>query len=149
MLVFKTILGNIETLADIEKYEVENIFLNQEDVQKKVILATSDMNHEYGIKLPEGNMLQDGDILFNEDGKLIIVRLELSDVLVITARNIGEMAMIAHNLGNRHTPALFDENSISVPYDYLVEEFLKESKALYERKKIKLKEPFRYCADAK
>lgn len=147
MTVFKEVIGNISNFKekDIENYQIENIHITSDDVLKRVIIINSDLNNEYGIKLEEDKKLTDGDILFNDNQKLIVVRLELSDVLVITSKSIGEMAMIAHNLGNRHMPAQFSETEMIVPYDYLVEEYLQEVKAQYERKKVKLKEAFRHC----
>lgn len=148
MTVFKEILGNITCIKDVDKYTVENIYITNDDVLKRVIIITSDQNIEYGIKLEEDKKLADGDILFQDDQKLVVVRLELSDVLEIAPRTIGEMAIVAHNLGNRHMPAQFDADKMIVPYDYLVEEYLQEVKVNYERKKVKLKEAFRHCEAA-
>ncbi|WP_303923760.1 urease accessory protein UreE [Ureaplasma parvum] len=149
MTVFKEILDNISNIKNVDSYQIENIHLTSDDVLKRVIIISSDQNVEYGIRLEEDKKLMDGDILYKDDYKLIVVRLELSDVLIITAHTIGEMAKIAHNLGNRHMPAQFTETQMIVPYDYLVEEYLQDNKALYERKKIKLKEAFKHCSDAK
>ncbi|ACI59853.1 urease accessory protein UreE [Ureaplasma urealyticum] len=149
MTVFKEILGNITDIENVESYQIENIHLTSDDVLKRVIIISSDQNVEYGIRLEEDKKLRDGDILYKDDYKLVVIRLELSDVLIITARTIGEMAQIAHNLGNRHMPAQFTETQMIVPYDYLVEQYLQDNKALYEREKIKLKEAFRHCSDAK
>lgn len=149
MIVFKEVLANIANMANVEKYEIESIHLTNEEVLKRLIIAKSDLNHEYAIKLEDGKRLVDGDVLANENNKLVVVRLELADVLIITSDSIGNIAMIAHNLGNRHMPAQFNENEMIVPYDYLVEEYLQEIKAQYERKKIKLKEAFRHCEAAR
>ncbi|AAF30843.1 urease accessory protein UreE [Ureaplasma parvum] len=149
MTVFKEILDNIANIKNVESYQIENIHLTSDDVLKRVIIISSDQNVEYGIRLEEDKKLMDGDILYKDDYKLVVIRLELSDVLIITAHTIGEMAKIAHNLGNRHMPAQFTETQMIVPYDYLVEEYLQDNKALYERKKIKLKEAFKHCSDAK
>lgn len=148
MTVFKEVLLNVKDVKDLENFEIENIHLSSDDLLKRVIIVTSDQNNEYGIKLDEDKKLSDGDVLLKTSNKLVVVRVELSDVLVISARTIGEMAMIAHNLGNRHLPAQFEEAKMIVPYDYLVEEYLQEVKALYERQKIKLKEAFRHCEAA-
>lgn len=148
MTVFKEVLLNVKDVKDLENFEIENIHLSSDDLLKRVIIVISDQNNEYGIKLDEDKKLSDGDVLLKTSNKLVVVRVELSDVLVISARTIGEMAMIAHNLGNRHLPAQFEDAKMIVPYDYLVEEYLQEVKALYERQKIKLKEAFRHCEAA-
>nr|AAA89190.2 UreE [Ureaplasma urealyticum] len=148
MTVFKEILAPLANIKNVESYQIENIHLTSDDVLKRVIIISSDQNVEYGIRLEEDKKLMDGDILYKDDYKLVVIRLELSDVLIITAHTIGEWQN-CHNLGNRHMPAQFTETQMIVPYDYLVEEYLQDNKALYERKKIKLKEAFKHCSDAK
>ena len=48
-----------------------------------------------------------------------------------------EMGIIAHQLGNRHLPAQFEENDMLVQYDYLVAELLDELQIPYDGKNEK------------
>ncbi|MCV3754204.1 urease accessory protein UreE [Ureaplasma zalophigenitalium] len=151
MTTFKKVINNVHTLINTIGYDIENIYLTNDDALKRVIIAKSELNNEYGIKLEEGKKLVDGDILLmdEEAKKMIVVRLEEADVLEISPATVGQMAFLAHNIGNRHTPAQFTETSMIIPYDYLIEEFLQTSNAKYERKKIKLKEAFRHSDAAR
>ena len=66
------------------------------------------------------------------------------DLLVISPRSFQEMGTIAHQLGNRHLPAQFEEDEMMVQYDYLVEELLNELEIPYKREKRKVKQAFRH-----
>lgn len=143
-MLFNKILGNVEDINNIEEYHVEKIYLSSDDMLKRILRVTSDHNREYGISLEGNEKLKDGDILYNEDKKLIIVRSENDDVLVITPGDLTEMGKIAHSLGNRHLPAQFENGEMIIQYDRLVEEELKRQNVNYCRKNIKLKKAFRH-----
>lgn len=55
-----------------------------------------------------------------------------------------QMGIVAHMLGNRHLPAQFEEDSMIVQYDYLIERLLKEENLSYTRENKKLKQAFRH-----
>lgn len=74
-MIFHEIIGNINEIDDLNGYHVETIYLNSEDMLKRILRVTSDHNREYGITLESNEKLKDGDILYNEDKKLIVVKL--------------------------------------------------------------------------
>ncbi len=119
---------------------------------KRIQRLKTDHNREVGLRLPSGSPdLADGDILFHKDGNAVVLRVEASDVLVIQARSILEMAMVAHSLGNRHLQAqFFDKNSeygaevMVVQYDHTVENYLMAVGVPYERQKRVMPTPFRH-----
>ena len=124
-MIFHEIIGNINEIDDLNGYHVETIYLNSEDMLKRILRVTSDHNREYGITLDNNEKLKDGDILYNEDKKLIVVKANSEDVLIIKPSSITEMGVIAHALGNRHLQAQFEDDKMIIQYDRLVEEELK------------------------
>lgn len=147
MTVYKTILGNIKSLKNTSHLHLEKVFLNSDDLAKKLIVAKTDHGNEIGMQLA-GEKFSDGDILFQDEHNLVYIVLEGTDVLVIRPKTMKEMGVVAHNLGNRHMPAQFDHLVMVVPYDYLVEDYLKELGVSYARESRKLKEAFRHVDGA-
>lgn len=143
-MIFNEIVGNINDISDLDKYHVETIYLNSEDLLKRILRVTSDHNREYGISLEKNEELKDGDLLYNEDKKLIVVKVNCEDVLVIKPSSMEEMGTIAHALGNRHMQAQFEEDTMIVQYDRLVEEELKKDNIAYSRENKKMKKAFRH-----
>lgn len=143
-MVFNKILGNINSLENLEKYHIETIYVDSEDLLKRILRVTSDHKREYGISLENGEGIKDGDLLFNEDNKLIVVRTKSEDVLVIKPESMNEMGEIAHKLGNRHLQAQFSNGEMIIQYDRLVEDELKKDNINYSREDIKLEKAFRH-----
>ena len=142
-MILDKILGNIKDMTDIHCH-IERIYLESDELLKRVLRVTSDHGHEYGISLPKGSEMKDGDILFNDGHNIVVISVKEDDVIVITPRDINEMGEIAHNLGNKHLPVQIEAGKIIIQYDYLIEKFLQDLKVNFERKNMKLKQAFRH-----
>ena len=143
-MIFSKVIGNINQIDNLNGYHIETIYLNSEDMLKRILRVTSDHNREYGITLENSEKLKDGDILYNKDKKLIVVKVNSEDVLIIKPSNMTEMGVIAHALGNRHLQAQFEDGKMIIQYDRLVEEGLKRDNINYSRENITLKKAFRH-----
>ena len=143
-MIFNKILGNIKEIDNLKQYHVETIYVNSDDMLKRILRVTSDHNREYGITLENSENLKDGDIIYKEDNKLIVIKVNSEDVLVIKPKTLTEMGVIAHNLGNRHLQAQFEDDKMIIQYDRLVEEELKRDNINYSRENITLKKAFRH-----
>lgn len=142
-MILDKILGNIKDMEDIHCH-VERIYLESDELLKRVLRVTSDHGHEYGISLPKGSEMRDGDILFNDGHNMVVISVKEDDVIVITPRDINEMGEVAHNLGNKHLPVQIEDGKIIIQYDYLVEKFLQDLQVNFERENMKLKQAFRH-----
>ena len=143
-MVFERVLGNIKDIENINNYHVEKIILKSDDLLKRIIRVTSDHGHEYGISLDKWKTLNNGDILLKDGHNLVIVQYESNDILVIKPTSINEMGKIAHALGNRHLPAQFENDTMIVEYDNLVEDKLKHDNINYSRENRVLEKAFRH-----
>jgi urease accessory protein len=79
-----------------------------------------------------------------DDRNMIVISVTSDDLLVIHPTSIKQMGEIAHQLGNRHLPAQFEDKVMLVQYDYLVEELLKQLEIPYSREDRKVKRAFRH-----
>ena len=159
-MIITEILGNTHEPAGAElvgQRHVEKVVLPSADLVKRIQRLNTDHGHELGLRLPSGSPdLKDGDILAIDDsgerGNAIVVSVLPTDVLVIAARTIVEMAFVAHSLGNRHLQAqFFDADSeyeaevMVVQYDHTVEDFLKHHEVPYSRQERVMPVPFRHA----
>ncbi len=129
MEIITEVIGNAhspEWTAKLDGLHVENVFLDQWTAQKSRFLAKGDHNTEYPIALKRGTRVADGDIIyFNpEDGKAAVIRLDLSNVLVIdmsaleskpSADIIRISVELGHAIGNQHWPAVVKGTKVYVP----------------------------------
>lgn len=145
-MIFSEIVGNIYDIYNPKEYHIETIFINSDDTLKRILKVVSDHKNEYGISLENNETLKDGDILYKNDNdkKIIAVKINGEDVIVIKPKNINEMGVIAHALGNRHLQAQFEDDTMIIQYDRLVEEELKRDNINYSHENKKLKKAFRH-----
>ncbi|MGL5414391.1 MAG: urease accessory protein UreE [Clostridium sp.] len=142
-MILDKVLGNIDS-TNVEGCHIEKIYLDNEDMLKRIIRAESDHGKEYGITLKNNEKLKDGDIVFNDGHNVVVVKINSEDVLVILPKDITEMGKIAHEIGNKHHPAQFMDGKMIIQYDPVVEEGLKRDGINYKRENLELKEAFRH-----
>ena len=145
-MIIERIVTNIEEMEkeEIEKRHMEKVFLESADLVKRIQRVTTDHGKEIGIRLKEPRDLVAGDVLYMDEKNMIVIDVFSDDLLVISPRSLKEMGTIAHQLGNRHLPAQFEENDMLVQYDYLVEELLQELQIPFKREDRKVKQAFRH-----
>lgn len=145
-MIIEKVITNIADLekSEIEKRHMEKVYLESADLVKRIQRVETDHGRDIGIRLKKAEDLIAGDVLYMDEKDIIIVDVMSDDLLVIKPRDMHEMGTIAHQLGNRHLPAQFEQNEMLVQYDYLVEELLEELKIPYEREERKVKEAFRH-----
>ncbi|WP_066314971.1 urease accessory protein UreE [Bacillus sp. FJAT-29814] len=145
-MLIERIETNIEDMEkeEIFKRHVERVYLESDHLVKRIQRVTTDHGREIGIRLKEPRDLVAGDVLYMDEKNMIVIDVLADDLLVITPRTIKEMGTIAHQLGNRHLPAQFEDEMMMVQYDYLVEELLQELEIPYNRENRKVKQAFRH-----
>jgi urease accessory protein len=146
ILIVEQIITNIENMEkeEVNKRHIEKIHLESTDLVKRIQRVTTDHGKEIGIRLKDPRDLVAGDILYMDDKNLIVIEVLSDDLLVIQPRSLKEMGTIAHQLGNRHLPAQFEEEVMLVQYDYLVEELLQDLQIPFKREDRKVKQAFRH-----
>ena len=159
-MIVTEILGNVHDDAGaalVGDRHREQVHLEGSALVKRIQRLRTDHGNEYGLRLPAGSPdLRDGDILTVDDegerGNAVIVRVLSTDVLVISARSLREMAFVAHSLGNRHLPAQFFDadgpfgrDAMGVQYDHTVEDFLRAHDVPHERQERVMDVPFRHA----
>lgn len=121
MKVYTEILGNFKTSPEwherLHGLEVDEIFLDQWTAQKSRFLGKGVSGAEYPVALARHSHIVDGDIIEYdpEAGKAVVLRLELSPVLVVDLKGIADkdhdtiirIALeLGHAIGNQHWPAV-------------------------------------------
>lgn len=72
------------------------------------------------IDLAHARVLDDGDGLVLEDGRIVRVAAALEQLLEVASADPAVLARIAWHLGNRHTPAAIDAGRILVQRDHVL-----------------------------
>ncbi|PZT48126.1 hypothetical protein B6S12_05695 [Helicobacter valdiviensis] len=136
-MIVSKIIGNISSF-DCKGKTIDKVKVSAEDRLKQIIRLKSDSGIEIGVNLQEGH-LHNGDILGEDDKSIFVVDFLPQNVLLITPKDMMQMGFVAHSIGNRHTPAVFEEGAMIVEEDYLLIEWLEANKVPYQKAQKVLK----------
>jgi urease accessory protein len=150
MLTVTTIVGNIKNNPDLkQKYEkslskntLETITIHRSETEKVRMRKVSDKKTDVGFILPSRTRLRDGDVVFLDDTKMIIIKLSPELVAVLNIKknyhpHSGEgdkssdsnhnhnhnhnhdftnvAIKVGHTIGNLHRPLKIDKDDIIFP----------------------------------
>lgn len=144
-MIFESVLGNIRDIENIDDFHVEIIYLDSDELVKKILRVTSDHGNEYGISLKNReDELVDGAILFNENNKIVAIKTNSEDVIIVEPKDINEMGEVAHLLGNTHIPVQVKGGKIILKYDHVIEKMIKDKNIKYFVESMKLEKALRH-----
>lgn len=142
MLTITTVIGNIKKDPQLhQKYEesvkkntVENVVIQRSETEKVRMRKFSDKETDIGFILPSRTHLKDGDVVFLDDTKMIVIKLspELVAILNIKKNHLhnhhehehehdsdDELTNVAikvgHTIGNLHRPLKIENRDIVFP----------------------------------
>jgi len=131
-MVVESIVGRIADLSSQVKV-IDPLELTAEQRQRPHFRLRAKSGTEVFVSLPRGVELQDGDVLFLQDGIAIVVQAAAEDLLEITPRSAREWGAIAYQLGNLHREVRFLEAGMLTPYEASTEQVLRSSGVAFKR----------------
>ena len=138
MLTITTIIGNIKKDPPLhQKYEesvkkntVENVVIARSETEKVRMRKVSDKETDIGFILPSRTHLKDGDVVFLDETKMIIIKLSPELVAILNIKNhnhnhnhnhdndydLTNVAIkVGHTIGNLHRPLKIENRDIIFP----------------------------------
>jgi len=112
------ILGQEEQFSHATRDE---LLLASDDLARRVFRKKTVSGREIKVSLPRNSILRPGDVLVDDKDSVVVVRVIPEWVLVIRPDNFDQIALIVHQLGNRHIPIQIYESEIVVSYHPLLE----------------------------
>lgn len=113
-MIIEQVFGNIAH-ESVEGLNIDYVMLDWFELDKTLLRKKTQAGEEIGIRI-KGH-IHEGDILYKDDNKAIVVDLlpcELTEVCVETKKEMGRLGF---ELGNRHLSLAIEEDKISIPYD--------------------------------
>ena len=120
-MIIEKITAHRDSFHDFRNYEMDEVFLEWYELNKKVMRKTTRKGFEIGFRLFHGSEpLQDGDIIAANDNHIISICVSPCKCIEIHYYGVQELARLCYEIGNRHAPLFFsesDENSLLIPFD--------------------------------
>jgi urease accessory protein len=110
-------LGYINAL-EINNRSIDWLPVEWFEARKRILSKQTNSGKNIFIKfLNENPELTQGDILFTDEKTIIAVEILPCDCLVIHPKNMFEMASVCYEIGNKHIPLFFEDDTLLVPYE--------------------------------
>lgn len=125
-MICKEVISNINAEDfNLNNRNIDKVVLEWFETPKKILRKKTEAQEEIIMKfLREGNKLEEGDILYMDENKVVIVEVSPCDAIEITPRNLYEMGTICYEIGNKHLPLFIQDDKVLVPYEKPLERLL-------------------------
>lgn len=144
-MILTEVYRNVDDIPDIDRYHVETAVVRSDDLMKSILRVRSDHGRDYGIRLEdESQVLENGSAFVVGDHRLLVLAVIPDEVIVITPKDIDEMGVVAHLLGNLHKPIQVKDGQITLLLDKVVTLTLDKKGVAYTIEKRELDHPMEY-----
>jgi len=143
MININSILGNISKKTSLESINFEKLTISRIDLEKRILRKKTDLGTDIGINLDSGIKLQHGDIIGNNETKIIVEQIPEKVISVKLKGNNENIAiLLGHIIGNRHRPIAIKDKIILFPIqeDSELEIFQRLFKEIINHIELKIQE---------
>lgn len=103
----------------------DTLTLGHEARHRRRVALTAEGGLSFLLDLDKASVLDDGDALKLEDGRLVEVKAAPERLIEITTENPVRLLKAAWHIGNRHVAAEIAEGAIYIAYDHVLLEMLR------------------------
>ncbi|WP_426473557.1 urease accessory protein UreE [Chryseobacterium balustinum] len=88
--------------------------------------------------LREGQRLREGDILFEDEEKVVAINVLETEAISMSPVSLLEMGTVCYEIGNKHIPLFIQEDKVLLPFEMPMFRWLEASGFKPEKKHMKL-----------
>ena len=143
MININSILGNIFKENNSENNNLEKLKISRVDLEKRILRKKTNLGTDIGINLNSSTKLQHGDIIGNNEIKIIVEQIPEKVISVKLKEDDEKIAiLLGHIIGNRHRPIAIKDKMILFPIqeDSELEIFQRLLKEIIDHIELKIEE---------
>ena len=122
MLRATTVVRRLAVKAD---RVADTLTLDHEARHRRRVALTSEGGLAFLLDLDRATVLEDGDAVKLEDGRLVQVRAAPERLIEITTGNPLRLMKVAWHIGNRHVAAEIGEDALYIAHDHVLIEMVR------------------------
>jgi urease accessory protein len=116
-MIIQKKIGNIGSIDILEK-NIDKVQLEWFETNKRILHKKTNAGMDVSLRfLKENQQLTEGDILFEDETKLIVVEIKACDVIVIKPASMQEMASLCYEIGNKHLPLFYFADELLTAFE--------------------------------
>ena len=143
MININSILGNIFKENNSENNNLEKLKISRVDLEKRILRKKTNLGTDVGINLDSNTKLKHGDIIGNNEVKIIVEQMPEKVISVKLKEDDEKIAiLLGHIIGNRHRPIAIKDKMILFPIqeDSELEIFQRLLKEIIDHIELKIEE---------
>lgn len=110
-------IGNINSFP-VGNKAIDWLIVEWYETNKRILHKKTKAGIAITLKfLKENPELTEGDILWQDENKLVAIEINSCEAIVIRPKNNFEIASVCYEIGNKHLPLFYEENEFIVAYD--------------------------------
>lgn len=138
MILVEQIVGTLHEMEPAGR-AIETFQIEWYEAGKRIQRKRTDAGSEIAIRfLKEGQRLNQGDILFMDDRRVIVVDVLPCDAIKIKPRSLLEMGSVCYEIGNKHLPVFIQNDEVLIPFENPIYKWLSAMGYSTERVTTKL-----------
>ena len=142
-MIIREKLGNLAAFADNGR-TIDRLPLEWYETAKRILHRKTQSGREVILKfLKQTQELSQDDVLHEDEASLIVVDIIPCDAIVIQPSTPYEMAFVCYEIGNKHLPLFFENDSLLIPFEAPILRMLQASGLKLQQEKRKLLNPLR------
>jgi urease accessory protein len=123
---------------------IDYLELEWHETGKRILRKRTHSGQEVSLRfLKEAPALASGDILYEDDARVIVVEIRPCEVIVLQPRFLYDMALACYEIGNRHLPLFYEGGWLLMPFDAPVFRMLEKAGFAPLRDNRRLLQPLR------
>ena len=120
MLEINAPIGNIfldDGFDELKRSNFERLKVSRMELEKRILRRQTDGGTDVGLNLDPGVKLCHGDVIKNDDVKIVVEQLpeKVISVKLKTKNRIDVMVLLGHMIGNRHRSISIQKDKIFFP----------------------------------
>jgi urease accessory protein len=136
-------IGHIDAF-DLGGRSIDWLQLEWFEAGKRILRRKTQSGREIALKFMAENIgLTQGDIIHTDEQSVIAIEILPCDCIVVKPASMFEMASACYEIGNKHLPLYFEENSLLVPFERPLYRLLTAQGYAVTQEKRKLLQPLK------
>lgn len=110
--------GKLHDPRNTGNRELDFLCIEWFEAGKKILRKQTKSGRDISLKfLQQQKPLRQDEIIYEDDSVVIVIDIQPCDCLLVSPKNMFEMASACYEIGNKHLPLFFENNCLLVPAD--------------------------------
>lgn len=106
---------------------IDYLFIEWYQTKKRVQRLVTSQGNNIAIRfLGKGQELQQNDVLYEDDHRIVVVSILPCESIEIKTTDFITLSLLAYEIGNKHWPLFVENNNLYMPYERVIYDWLQK-----------------------